>query len=134
MKITLSEIVNHGDFKCSKSQKQLRDPVIRVIETISGSRPNKTKEMDSFINLLAMKIIRKKYSLNQLRKLENDWLLSKVIELKEEGQSQVSLIAMCSYSFCSFCSCFCSSSRIVALSCSVYRIWNNGHILAVQGV
>ena len=86
MKITLSEIVNHGDFKCSKSQKQLRDTVIRVIETISGSRPNGTKEMDSFINLLAMKIIRKKYSLTQLRKLVNDWLLSKVIELKEEGE------------------------------------------------
>ena len=84
--ISLSEIVNHVDFKCSKSQKQLRDTTIRVIETISGSRPNETKEMDSLIYLLAKKIIGKKYSLTQLRKVENNWLSSKVIELKEEGE------------------------------------------------
>ena len=85
MKINIAEIVNHDDFKCSKTQKTLRDTFVRVIETIYGFRPSENKEINSVINLLAMKISRKKYSLTQLRKMEKNWLESKVIEINIEG-------------------------------------------------
>ena len=84
MKINLFEIVSHCDFKCSKSQKKLRDNVLEIVDTISCSRPSDTENFQTVINLLSLKITKKKYSLQQLRIQEKNWLKTKVIKLVEE--------------------------------------------------
>ena len=84
--ITLLEVINHSYFQCTKSYNKLKNVVLGLVRTISGSKPNDVSKNSPFLNIvknLSTKITNKRYSKQQLREIESEWLHSQVILLSE---------------------------------------------------